>query len=449
MGLAGRQLISKLLYERSMDVFDEKGISVSLFESKAEKEALQAIKEHKLKHGTLPEIPDFIENYGKTFELVPIEEMPAQPISWFCEKFLDAKKFNEICDMLEKIQPMIEDGSAVKTEEALAEVRKFVMHVDSNLIEHSYARLKEDARKRLDKHWKIKNEGIKEGITTGFDAMDYITNGIMPADFWTILGFTGVGKSFFLCLMAAAAAKAGKKVLIVTREMSPEQLMLRMDALYCSISPSKLRVAEMTDEEEERYEKYVNEVSDYIVIEQSTGGVSQIMSFQQKHGTEITFVDGPYLMIEDSSSTSGWEKINEVWIGLRNIALSSGIPIVATMQLKETKANLSNISMAKAIAQQCTSIWGIEQLEEQEKEKEITVRSLKQRDAEKDGAFAVSWDFDSMDLDIISANIKGYSEWIAGKKAEEMKTISRKVGERREEEPVKKKLGKGKLSIKK
>ena len=259
---------------------------------------------------------------------------------------------------------------------------------------------------------------------TGFAPMDYVTNGIMPADFWTILGFTGIGKSFFLCLMAVAAAKQGKKVLIVTREMSPDQLMLRIDAIFTAISPSKMRVAEMSEEEWEVYNNFVDNVSESIIVEQSTGGVSQVASFQQKHGNDITFVDGPYLMIEDSSSSNGWEKVNEVWIGLRNIALSSGIPIVATMQLKEAKANLSNIAMARAIAQQCTSIWGLEQDEDHEKTKSIVVRSLKQRDAEKDGNFDVSWDFDGMDLDVISANIKGYEEWMTKKKTEDMKTVN-------------------------
>lgn len=146
-------------------------------------------------------------------------------------------------------------------------------------------------------------------------------------------------------------------------------------------------------------------------------------------------------MIEDSNSANGWEKVNEVWIGLRNIALSSGIPIIATMQLKDTKANLSNIAMAKAIAQQCTSIWGVEQLEEQEKEKVVTVRSLKQRDAEKDGSFIVSWDFDSMDLDVVNASIKGYEEWKLKKSKEAMSGVGRKIGEKRkkEEETVEKK----------
>ncbi len=65
------------------------------------------------------------------------------------------------------------------------------------------------------------------GLSTGFKAIDDITQGLKKTDLITIAGRPGMGKTSFALNMAFSNAFAGKHVVVFTAEMSQEQLLHR------------------------------------------------------------------------------------------------------------------------------------------------------------------------------------------------------------------------------
>lgn len=60
------------------------------------------------------------------------------------------------------------------------------------------------------------------GYSTGFNHLDYLTKGIKDGTLTTIVANTGVGKTFFLVILACNLALQGIKVALGVTEMSNE-----------------------------------------------------------------------------------------------------------------------------------------------------------------------------------------------------------------------------------
>jgi len=68
-------------------------------------------------------------------------------------------------------------------------------------------------------------------VPFGFPSLDGVSEGTQSGETVAIVGDTGVGKTFTLCTMSNAAYNAGNNVLIVSMEMSAEQIARRILAI--------------------------------------------------------------------------------------------------------------------------------------------------------------------------------------------------------------------------
>ena len=76
----------------------------------------------------------------------------------------------------------------------------------------------------------------EEKLEFDLDYFNRITKGGIPQKTLNIaLAGTGVGKSLFMCHMAASTLMQGKNVLYITLEMAEERIAERIDALYKSV----------------------------------------------------------------------------------------------------------------------------------------------------------------------------------------------------------------------
>lgn len=151
-------------------------------------------------------------------------------------------------------------------------------------------------------------------------------------------------------------AKMGYKVLFLTKEMLPSQLIDRIDAIWSGISYSRIKDGQLAPQEEERYHKYLLEEApkykDKLIVELIEGGVISCGSSIDLHRPDVCLIDGGYLMADDSEDDD-WRGILEVWRGFKALARNRKVPILCTSQLKGETATLSNISYVKALAQDC------------------------------------------------------------------------------------------------
>lgn len=87
------------------------------------------------------------------------------------------------------------------------------------------------------------------GVSTGFPALDGRLRGMMGGELHVLAARPSVGKTVLALGLAVGAARAGRRVLFFSLEMSKAQLGLRLLALMGGVSHDRLIGAELTEEE--------------------------------------------------------------------------------------------------------------------------------------------------------------------------------------------------------
>lgn len=191
--------------------------------------------------------------------------------------------------------------------------------------------------------------------------------------------------------------------------MNADQMMKRIDALWAGISYERWNRGRLYPEEEVQMQEHLDRMgsTEYnLIVELSTGGVTNVAAMVDKHQPEVVLVDGGYLMTDDEEDDD-WKGIMRVWRGFKTISLQKKVPFIVTSQLKEgDKVSLSKISFARALANECDGVIALEQDEQMKEDKEIKWKPLKLRDAEMSGYFLTKWDFNNMNYNPIFAGGK-------------------------------------------
>lgn len=205
-------------------------------------------------------------------------------------------------------------------------------------------------------------------------------------------------------IQAVYLAKEGYKVLVFTTEMASKALMKRIDAIWCKLCYSRFKKGQLLPDEEKRFFKYLDEMEEkddeevMLVVEQATGGVSQISAKIDQYQPDIVFIDGAYLLENDDGDDDNWIGMVKIWRGLHKTAIQKDIPIVVTTQSKdETNATLKSAQFAKAIAQDCDVFVVLEQDMQMKYDREMKMKPLKLREGNLLTSVMLNWDFDEMD----------------------------------------------------
>lgn len=353
------------------------------------------IQDHKTKYGKVPSINEF----KKKFHNVDLEdeETLTEPLAFYCEEVRNKVKHNTLVDAVQEICEKLDE---LETDEAINIAAKALLKIQRDYIKRETRYLNDSAEEWKKEYEESEKSGGITGLRIGIEPFDRTTGGVGQTDLVTFLGFTGVGKSWLLIIIACYLVTMGYKVLFVTREMGTKQIMKRVFAVMNRLSYGRLKAGKLTNEEKEKYFSFLDKMESQeesnLVVELATGGVSNISSFVDLHQPEVLLIDGGYLMTDDSDDKE-WKGLVETWWGFKQIALNRNIPTLTTMQLKSGKASLDNVAMAKYISQYCDIMYGMEQDEQMFNDKELKMKPLKLRDADMGSSFVIRWDFNKMD----------------------------------------------------
>ena len=178
--------------------------------------------------------------------------------------------------------------------------------------------------------------------------MDYfnkITKGGLPAKTLNVaLAGTGVGKSLFMCHVAASCMVQGKNVLYITLEMSEEKIAERIDANLLNVT-----IDDLMELPKDMYDKKVTRVREKttgkpIIKEYPTASASTIhfrtllneLNLKRSFVPDIIFVD--YLNICCSARIKAGANINSytyvkaIAEELRGLAVEFNVSIVSATQ---------------------------------------------------------------------------------------------------------------------
>ena len=185
----------------------------------------------------------------------------------------------------------------------------------------------------------------EERIPFDLDYFNKITKGGLPNKTLNIaLAGTGVGKSLFMCHVAASAMVQGKNVLYITLEMSEEKIAERIDANLLNTD-----IGVLSELPKDLYDKKVARVREkctgkLIIKEYPTAAASAIhfrtllneLNLKRSFVPDIIFVD--YLNICCSSRIKAGANINSytyvksIAEELRGLAVECNVPIVSATQ---------------------------------------------------------------------------------------------------------------------
>ena len=224
-----------------------------------------------------------------------------------------------------------------------------------------------------------------------------ITNGGLPNKTLNIaLAGTGVGKSLFMCHMAAANLALGKNVLYITMEMAEERIAESVDANLLNVEidqlknlPKQMFEGRISKINGKSHGKLI--IKEYPTASAHVGhfkGLLNELSLKRSFKPDVIFID--YLNICASSrfkpggGVNSYTYIKAIAEELRGLAVEFNLPIVSATQttrsgFSNTDVELTDTSESFGLPATADFMFALISTEELEGLNQIMVKQLKNR----------------------------------------------------------------------
>jgi replicative DNA helicase len=238
----------------------------------------------------------------------------------------------------------------------------------------------------------------EERIPFDLDYFNKITKGGLPNKTLNIaLAGTGVGKSLFMCHVAANALVQGKAVLYITLEMSEERIAERIDANLLDIPIDQLETLSKSMLKE-RVSNISRKGNGKLIIKEYPTGQANTSHFRallnelklkKNFMPDIIFID--YLNICASSRMKGmggsinsYTYIKAIAEEMRGLAVEFNVPIVSATQttrsgFSSSDPGLEDTSESFGLPATADLMFALVSNEELEQQGQIMVKQLKNR----------------------------------------------------------------------
>ena len=238
---------------------------------------------------------------------------------------------------------------------------------------------------------------VESRIPFDLSYFNKITNGGIPNKTLNIcLAGTGVGKSLFMCHMAAACLAQGRNVLYITMEMAEERIAERIDSNLLNVEMDQL--AKMSKDVFESRIKKVNDkfqgkliIKEYPTASAHTGHFKSLLnelSLKRTFRPDIIFID--YLNICASSrfkpggNVNSYTYIKAIAEELRGLAVEFNVPIMSATQTtrsgySNTDVELTDTSESFGLPATADFMFALISTEELENLNQLMVKQLKNR----------------------------------------------------------------------
>lgn len=176
------------------------------------------------------------------------------------------------------------------------------------------------------------------GLEFGITNLDEATTGIRAGEVCVVGGFPGSGKTAFMLTIARTNVKQDVPVCIFSREMTKEQLLVRLLSSESEISYSKLRNPKdlHSQEMKELRSKWGPELSKWpLLVDDEVVMIDEMIArahlYRMKYKTQLFVVD--YLQIIGAKPEKEYERVSECCDKWTLFAKETGIPVVLGSQL--------------------------------------------------------------------------------------------------------------------
>ena len=258
-----------------------------------------------------------------------------------------------------------------------------------NAVGHDYL---DDSESRFDYY-----HTVEKKIPFDLEFFNKITKGGLPPKTLNIaLAGTGVGKSLFMCHVAANCLSQGKNVLYITLEMAEERIAERIDANLMNISMEDLHnlPKQMFDN---KIAKIIKSTSGKLIVKEYPTasahsahfrGLIKELAIKKSFKPDIIFID--YLNICASSRFKGAQNVNSYMYiksiaeELRGLAVETNVPIMSATQttrsgFSNSDVGLEDTSESLGLPATADLMFALISNEELDELNQIAVKQLKNR----------------------------------------------------------------------
>lgn len=330
------------------------------------------------------------EEFQKVLQIVNELAKADVDMNWLVdttEKFCkDKAVYNAVLNGIQIIEGKDKD----QTPEAIPSILQEALAVafDSH-VGHDYV---ENGEERFDFYHKV-----EEKVEFDLEYFNKITKGGLPQKTLNIaLAGTGVGKSLFMCHMAASTLMQGKNVLYITMEMAEERIAERIDANLMNISmddlhnlPKKMFTDRLSKIQNKTNGKLI--IKEYPTASAHSGHFRALLkelSLKKSFKPDIIFID--YLNICSSARFKGNASIGSYFYikaiaeELRGLAVETNVPIMSATQTTRggyanSDVGLEDTSESFGLPATADLMFALISTEELEQLNQIMVKQLKNR----------------------------------------------------------------------
>lgn len=369
--------------------------SRAIFDGK-DREAYLFILGHFKKYDQVPDREQMLDQFDPSYEFTTTERNMASILDDIEKLFIRGMTDIAIGDLMEAFE-----GDRVH--DAIDIARELVAKVEMiGRPDHSNITFNEVATDLLGF---LDREKVK-GILTKIPAVDEHFGGMRPGQLITLLGRNKGMKTWLLLKLAVTAWDQGASSMIFSVELSEDQLIERLAAIFAEVHYERIRKGTLSTSDREKLQEAAEAVcSDEVAI----GIARDILSFTiddirkviDKHHPDIVFIDGFYFMRdkETGKTAVNWEAHENLAADLKRLAEKTGTIIVTTTQVQEKqhndKAGVEGRSMmgGTGLIKASDLVLGVDK-----PERVSAVQKLNQvanREGEPTDS-AIKWDFETM-----------------------------------------------------
>lgn len=344
-------------------VCQNKDISVVMADNvddifQSHRDVWEGLKSYYLKFRAVPDVSVLQEKF---------KDFSSENVKGETAYYLDQLKNDYLSSKIKNL--LLKTGSNLKTEASariiadmqkeLSSLTRFTSNVrDVDLTDYEMA----------EKHFQAVRErstamGGSPGIMTGFKAIDLAyPTGMAPGHLIVMIGWAGRGKTWMSSYLACKAWEQGFKPMIVSLEMTPENMR---DRIYTMLGSGLFKASDFSkgivniDDFDTWAKKKFDKTNSFILVSNEGTGQVTPQTVQAKidqHKPDLVILDYHQLFNDSSGAKSEVERNRNISRDFKLLAVRNNIPVIditaATMDDisdQDSPPMLSQVAWSKAI----------------------------------------------------------------------------------------------------
>jgi len=286
-------------------------------------------------------------DYLKELQTIPVSALAADS---YANLVKDQSIDRNLRKVLQELINLSQDPKGKSSDEVLNEA-------ESKIFELSENRSKEDSLKKIDIYVKetldklddlSKKTGDLIGISSGFKAIDGVTQGLKPEELIVIAGRPSMGKTSLAMNIAENVAKEEDGcVLVFSLEMSSQSLTSRMIGSMAGISQQSIMLGRnLTDRQWEKIVEKSRRLGDMNIFIDDTANINPMeiraksrrlaKQFRKEGGVKLIVIDYIQLMQMPGRNDNRVNELSDISRALKHLAKEVKAPVIVLSQLNRS-----------------------------------------------------------------------------------------------------------------